>query len=243
MATKVWAHRGASGYAPENTIPAFKLAVEQKEDRVEMYEQLSSDGKLMVIHDETVDRTSNGTGRVVDMTCQELKKLDFSNGMPGYKDVRIPTLKEVYGLLKNTNLTINVEIKCDVVIYYGIWDKVIELEREMGMQGRIIYSSFNHYVLMKLREVDPKAKIGLLYSEAMVDPWVYANYLHADAIHPHYLAALGCPGLIEGCKKAGVEIHPWTCNDEQVVCDLASAGIEAVITNYPDKAREAIENR
>ena len=243
MATKVWAHRGASGYAPENTIPAFKLAVEQKADGVELDVHLSSDGKLMVIHDETVDRTSNGTGRVVDMTCQELKKLDFSNGMPGYKDVRIPTLKEVYGLLKNTNLTINVEIKCDVVIYYGIWDKVIELEREMGMQGRIIYSSFNHYVLMKLREVDPKAKIGLLYSEAMVDPWVYANYLHADAIHPHYLAALGCPGLIEGCKKAGVEIHPWTCNDEQVVCDLASAGIEAVITNYPDKAREAIENR
>jgi len=212
-------------------------------DGVELDVHLSSDGKLMVIHDETVDRTSNGMGRVVDMTCQELKKLDFSNGMPGYKDVRIPTLKEVYGLLKNTNLTINVEIKCDVVIYYGIWDKVIELEREMGMQGRIIYSSFNHYVLMKLREVDPKAKIGLLYSEAMVDPWVYANYLHADAIHPHYLAALGCPGLIEGCKKAGVEIHPWTCNDEQVVCDLASAGIEAVITNYPDKAREAIENR
>ena len=243
MATKVWAHRGASGYAPENTIPAFKLAVEQKADGVELDVHLSSDGKLMVIHDETVDRTSNGTGRVVDMTCQELKKLDFSNGMPGYKDVRIPTLKEVYGLLKNTNLTINVEIKCDVVIYYGIWHKVIELEREMGMQGRIIYSSFNHYVLMKLREVDPKAKIGLLYSEAMVDPWVYANYLHADAIHPHYLAALGCPGLIEGCKKAGVEIHPWTCNDEQVVCDLASAGIEAVITNYPDKAREAIENR
>lgn len=243
MATKVWAHRGASGYAPENTIPAFKLAVEQKADGVELDVHLSSDGKLMVIHDETVDRTSKGTGRVVDMTCQELKKLDFSNGMPGYKDARIPTLKEVYGLLKNTNLTINVEIKCDVVIYYGIWDKVIELEREMGMQGRIIYSSFNHYVLMKLREVDPKAKIGLLYSEAMVDPWVYANYLHADAIHPHYLAALGCPGLIEGCKKAGVEIHPWTCNDEQVVCDLASAGIEAVITNYPDKAREAIENR
>ena len=74
MATKVWAHRGASGYAPENTIPAFKLAVEQKADGVELDVNLSSDGKLMVIHDETVDRTSNGTGRVVDMTCQELFK-------------------------------------------------------------------------------------------------------------------------------------------------------------------------
>lgn len=77
MATKVWAHRGASGYAPENTIPAFKLAVEQKADGVELDVHLSSDSKLMVIHDETVDRTSNGTGRVVDMTCQELKSWTF----------------------------------------------------------------------------------------------------------------------------------------------------------------------
>lgn len=95
---------------------------------------------------------------------------------------------------------------------------------------------------MKLREIDPKAKIGLLYAEAMVDPWIYASYLHADAIHPHYRAALDCPGVIDGCKKNGIAIHPWTCNDEQVVCDLAAAGIEAVITNYPDKAREAIKN-
>ena len=81
MATKIWAHRGASGYAPENTIPAFKLAVEQGADGVELDVHMSSDGKLMVIHDETVDRTSNGTGRVVDMTCQELKRLDFSRHM------------------------------------------------------------------------------------------------------------------------------------------------------------------
>ncbi len=240
MATKVWAHRGASGYAPENTIPAFKMAVEQGADGVELDVHLSADDKLMVIHDETVDRTSNGSGRVVDMTCQELKKLDFSNGMPGYANTRIPTLREVYGLLKNTNLTINVEIKCDVVIYYGIWNKVIEMEREMGMQGRIIYSSFNHYVLMKLREVDPTAKIGLLYSEAMVDPWVYANYLHAQAIHPHFLAALNCPGLLEGCRDAGVLVHPWTCNDEKVIRDLAAAKVDAVITNYPDTARKII---
>ncbi len=240
MATKVWAHRGASGYAPENTIPAFRMAAEQGADGVELDVHLSADGKLMVIHDEKVDRTSNGTGRVVDMTCQELKKLDFSNGMAGYENVRIPTLKEVYGLLKNTSLTINVEIKCDVVIYYGIWDKLIELEREMGMGGRILYSSFNHYVLMKLRELDPEAKIGLLYSEAMVDPWVYAGYLNANAIHPHYIVALNCPGMLEGCRDAGVLVHPWTCNDAKVVSDLAAAGVDAVITNYPDMARSAI---
>ena len=173
--TKVWAHRGASAYAPENTIPAFQMAMEMGADGLELDVHESSDGKLMVIHDERIDRTSNGTGRVVDMTCQQLKKLDFSNGMPDYKDVRIPTLREVYGLIKDSRMTVNVEIKCDVVIYPGIWDKVISLEREMGMQGRIIYSSFNHYVLQKVRELDPDAEIGLLYANAMVDPWVYAK--------------------------------------------------------------------
>ena len=155
MSCKVWAHRGASAYAPENTIPAFRMAMEMGADGIELDVQLSSDGKLMVIHDATVNRTSNGSGRVVDMTCQELKKLDFSNGMAEYKDARIPTLKEVYGLVKNSAMTVNVEVKCDEVMYYGIWDKLIRLEREMGMQGRIIYSSFNHYVLQKIREIDP----------------------------------------------------------------------------------------
>ncbi len=239
MKTKVWAHRGASAYAPENTIPAFKLAIEMGADGVELDVHMSADNKLVVCHDETVDRTSNGTGRIVDMTCQELKALDFSAKMEGYQNVRIPTLREVYGLLKPTDLTINVEIKSDVVIYYGIWDELIKLEREMGMQGRILYSSFNHFVLMKMRELDPTAKIGLLYSEGMVDPWVYANYLHADAIHPHYLAAQG-PGVIEGCKKNGVAVHPWTCNDKKAMRELADAGVDAIITNYPDVAREII---
>lgn len=239
MATKIWAHRGASGYAPENTIPAFKLAVEQGADGIELDVHMSADGKLMVIHDETVDRTSNGTGRVVDMTCQELKRLDFSNGIDGYQNVRIPTLKEVYGLLRNTNLTVNVEVKGEEVIYDGIWNELVALEREMGMQGRVIYSSFNHYILMKIREADPEACIGLLYSNAIVDPWVYAKYLNADAIHPHYMAALGCPGLLEGCRKAGVAVHPWTANDPQVMRALLNAGVEAIITNYPNLALQA----
>ncbi|MDY4469049.1 MAG: glycerophosphodiester phosphodiesterase [Eubacteriales bacterium] len=238
--TKVWAHRGASAYAPENTIPAFQMAMEMGADGLELDVHESSDGKLMVIHDERIDRTSNGTGRVADMTCQQLKKLDFSNGMPGYKDVRIPTLREVYGLIKDSRMTVNVEIKCDVVIYPGIWDKVISLEREMGMQGRIIYSSFNHYVLQKVRELDPDAEIGLLYANAMVDPWVYAKYLNANAIHPNYRAALLCPGLMEGCAKNGVAVNPWTVNEAKDVMALAAKGANAVITNCPDVALRAL---
>lgn len=236
MSCKVWAHRGASAYAPENTIPAFRMAMEMGADGIELDVHLSSDGNLMVIHDSTVDRTSNGSGRVVDMTCQELKKLDFSYGMAEYKDVRIPTLKEVYGLVKKSAMTVNVEVKCDEVMYPGIWDKLIRLEREMGMQGRIIYSSFNHYVLLKIRESDPDAKIGLLYSNAMVDPWVYAGHVKAEAIHPHCMAALLCPGLMEGCIQNGIEVNAWAADTEQDMAALIEKGANSLITNYPDVA-------
>ena len=242
MGTQVWAHRGASAYAPENTLPAFQKAIELGAHGIELDVHESKDGELVVIHDETVDRTSNGHGRVVDQTLAALKALDFSAGKAGYEDIRIPTLPEVYALIKPTGLSINVEIKCDVVIYWGIWEKLIALEREMGMQGRILYSSFNHYVLPKIRELDPQAKIGLLYSEALVDPWVYANYLHADALHPHYLAALYGPGMIEGCKKNNVSIHTWTVDDPAAIHKLAEAGVEAVITNKPDIALAAIRS-
>jgi len=238
--TQVWAHRGACAYAPENTLPAFRMAAEMGAQGIELDVHESSDGALMVIHDETVDRTSNGKGRVVDKTLEELRSFDFSAGMTQYAGVQIPTLPEVYELIRPTGLFVNVEIKCDVVIYWGIWDKLIALEREMGMQSRILYSSFNHYVLPKIRELDPGAKIGLLYGEALVDPWVYAKYLHADAVHPHYLAALYGPGMIEGCKKNGVAIHTWTVNDPGAMEKLALAGVEAIITNKPDVALEIV---
>lgn len=236
MRTLVWAHRGASGYAPENTMEAFSMAVDMHADGLELDVHESSDGQLIVMHDERVDRTTDQTGRIVDKTLAELKQLDASNGMPQYAGVRIPTLPEVYELVKPTNLTVNVELKCDIVIYWGIWEKLVKLERDMGMQGRILYSSFNHYALMELRKCDPGANIGLLYPNAMVDPWIYAKQLNANAIHPHYLAALSCPGLIEGCKQNGVAIHPWTVNEPEAMQACVNAGLEAIISNYPDVA-------
>ena len=240
---KIYAHRGASGYAPENTLRAFALAADMGADGVELDVQISKDGRLVVFHDDELSRLTGFTGSVADYTYAELCRMPVIHAVDATERDVAPLLEDVLALLHERGLSVNIELKNSRAAFSALEEKTLEAVEKAGMREKTIYSSFNHYVLMKLREVDPKAKIGLLYSEAMVDPWVYANYLHADAIHPHYLAALGCPGLIEGCKKAGVEIHPWTCNDEQVVCDLASAGIEAVITNYPDKAREAIENR
>lgn len=235
MSTQIWAHRGASGYAPENTLEAFRMAIDMKADGIELDVHMSRDGELVVIHDEKVDRTSNGNGRIADLDFAKLRELDFSCGMEKYRGAKIPTLLEVYELIKPTDLFINVEIKCDIVIYWGIWNKLYELERETGMQGRILYSSFNHYVLMEMRKLDPNAQIGLLYSCAIVDPWVYASYLHANALHPHYLA-LKAPGMLEGCRQARIDLNTWTVNDPAAVRMLINENIHAIITNYPDMA-------
>jgi glycerophosphoryl diester phosphodiesterase len=235
MSTQVWAHRGASGHAPENTLEAFRMAVDMNADGIELDVHMSRDGELVVIHDEKVDRTSNGKGYIKDLTFAELRELDFSCGMEKYRGAKIPTLREVYELMKPTGLYINVEIKCDIVIYWGMWDKLYALEREMGMQGRILYSSFNHYVLLEMRKLDPDAKIGLLYSCAIVDPWVYAKYLNANALHPHYLI-LRAPGMIENCRKAGVDINTFTVNDPEAMKELIEKDVHAIITNYPDAA-------
>ena len=236
MATAVWAHRGASAYAPENTLEAFDLALKMGADGIELDVHMTKDNKLVVIHDETVNRTSNGNGFIKDMTCKELKQLDFSNGIEQYKNVRIPTLAEVFGFVRGTNLYMNIELKCDKIVYYGIWDEIVRLAAQMGVSDRIIYSSFNHYVLMELRKVNPDAKIGLLYGCALYDPWEYAKYLGANAIHPHYAVVLQAPGLIEGCKASGVAIHPWTVDSIDTMRKLMSMGVDAIITDKPDEA-------
>ena len=127
--TRIWAHRGASGYAPENTLEAFKLAIDEKADGIELDVQLTKDKELVVIHDEKIDRTSNGKGYVKDYTLDELKKFNFNYGNEKYEEVKIPTLKEVYELLKPTNLIINVEIKTGIIFYEGIEEKVLKLAK------------------------------------------------------------------------------------------------------------------
>ena len=142
--TKIWAHRGASGYAPENTLEAFALAVEQEADGVELDIQLTKDQRLVVIHDETLDRVSERHGYVKDFEWKELCKIPVNRTIPEYKEVFIPTLEDVYQLLKSSGLTVNVELKTGVIWYPQIEEKVLALTKEMGMLEQVIFSSFNH---------------------------------------------------------------------------------------------------
>ena len=163
--TQVWGHRGASGYAPENTLDAFVLALEQGADGIELDVQLTKDGELVVIHDERIDRTGSGIGFVKDHTLAELKKMKFNRTVPGYKAVTLPTLKEVYELFQDNRKMINVEIKTGIFFYPAIEDKVLELTAAMGMENRVIYSSFNHQTMVNLKKMNPAAVCGLLYAD------------------------------------------------------------------------------
>ena len=239
MATKIWAHRGASAYAPENTIEAFELALQMGADGIELDIQLSADGEIMVLHDDTIDRTSSGTGKLSDMTTWQLKELDFSCGKKEYAGARIPTLREVYALLAGSDLTINVELKNQETDYQKLCQKAIALEREMGMEGRILYSSFNHYALLAIRQEDPLAKIGLLYDCVMVNPQTYAKRILADAIHPSRYTLL-IPGVVRRCHRAGILVHTWTVDEPSSIRAMIDKGVDAIITNKPDLAREIL---
>lgn len=239
MKTQIWAHRGASAYAPENTLEAFDIAVKQKADGIELDVQLSKDGELVVIHDETLDRVSDGSGYVKDYTLKELKKFNVAKLFPHFGFSQIPTLEEVYSLLKQTDLTLNVELKTGLIFYEGIEERLINLAKKMNMEDRILYSSFNHYSLLNLRRLKADVKIGILVSDLYVNVIDYALNLGADALHPiGYM--LKVPGFIEESKEKNMKLNVWTVDDEDQIKVLNDYGINALITNKPVMARKVI---
>jgi glycerophosphoryl diester phosphodiesterase len=232
----IQAHRGSSAYCPENTLEAFSMAVAQKADGIELDVQLSKDGHVVVVHDENLERVSNGKGFIHDHTLEELKSLDCSKLFPNRSPCRIPALAEVYSLIKPTSLMVNVELKTSRFLYPGLPEKLAALGREYAMEERIIYSSFNHYSLLEIKKLCPSAKTGLLYQMGMVDPWVYANYVKAYAIHPHYFVITHLPETVENCHKNGVCVNVWTVDDPEAIKQLVQYGVDTIITNKPDIA-------
>ena len=232
----IWGHRGASGHAPENTLPAFRMAADMGADGVELDVQATKDGVLVVCHDETVDRTSNGAGWVKDFTFEEIRKLDFSGGNAAYEGLKIPSMEEVLDLLAPTGLTINIELKTGIVFYDRIEEKILQLVRNKNWEDRVIYSSFNHYSVRRIKELDPAAKTGLLYADGPIDMPGYGKRIGADALHPA-LYNLQYPDLLEDCRRYGLAVNVWTVNSAQELLLCRDLGVNAVITNYPEKAR------
>lgn len=235
MKTKVWAHRGASAYAPENTLEAFLLAAEQGADGVELDVQLTKDGEMVVVHDEEIDRVSDGSGFVKDYTLAELKILNFNKTHPEYQDVKIPTLREVYEALKPTGVTINVELKTGIFWYKDLEKKVLELTKEMEMEDRVIYSSFNHYSIQQMKKIVPEAETAYLYSDVILNVAEYAKNTKVDGLHPA-VYHVKMADFLKEYLGSNLNVRVWTVNEKADMKWLIDAGVTAIITNYPDMA-------
>ena len=239
--TLVWAHRGASAYAPENTLPAFALAVEMEADGVELDVHLSKDGRIVVHHNFDIWDPAIGKAYIRDLTYDEVAKYNVNNQredfIEKYGFTKAPLLDEVFELLAPTGLTVNVEIKSDEEELPRL---CIELARKYGMQNKVYYSAFNHKNLMKLHETDNSVPTAPLYAQRILFPWVYAGLIGSAAIHPDWGQVFEIPGIIEECHTRGIRVNPWTVDDEGVMLRCVEAGADALITDLPDVARKII---
>ena len=235
MKTQIIAHRGASAYYPENTMASFAAAIHMGVDAIELDVHMSSDGQVMVIHDETLERTTNGGGYVHQLTRKQLQALDAGILKPEYQKERIPLLNDVVMLAKKSNVWVNIEIKAGSEPYPEMEERLAGIVRACGMEKRVLFSSFNHYALVRLREVWPQAPVAVLHVSALVDAWEYAKKLGAKALHPLYAVTL-LPGWVQSCQRAGIAVNAWTVDDETVMEKLMHLQVDGLVSNKPDVA-------
>ena len=236
MNTLVFGHRGASGAAPENTLEAFELAACMGADGVELDVHICRSGELVVAHDESVDRVADGTGMISALSLAELKSLRFNRTHPEYKNARIPLLSEVFQLLRPTGLHINIELKNSIVDYPDLERKVLEAVARDFDPCRVLFSSFNHHSMLRMKQLDPSVPCGLLYEAILIRPWEYAKRLGMDAVHPHYSEVLLPGGECAAAHAAGIRVNTWTVNAPEAMESVIREGADILITNYPDQA-------
>ena len=239
--TKIFAHRGANAFRTENTMAAFRLAVEQGADGIELDVQLTRDGVLVVLHDETVDRVWDGNGTVKDFTYPQLRELR-AREQTGGKRAYIPTLEEVLKFCSALPIMLNIELKTNIEPYPGIEKMVVDLVHQYNMTEFVLYSSFNHMSLVTLKQYDSGARIGLLYSDILVRPWDYANAVGADAIHPN-INSMRIQNLVRDCHQHGIHVNVWTVDEPERMHYCLDQGVDGIITNKPDAAVYQRKNR
>jgi len=234
--TLVFGHRGASAYAPMNTIPAFELAKKQGADGIELDVHRTKDGHVIILHDFSVDSTTDGTGDINDMTLAQLKQLDAGSWFhPSFANTRIPTLEEVF-LAVGRHLFINIEIKSRQVESDGLEALVAQLVHDYGLAERVIVSSFNPYVLVRFRALLPN--IPLAYLTAPDELFAKPANLSFEVHHP-YQGVLNAESIAKYRTEANF-INTWTVNDNARAIELAKMGVNGLISDKPDEILRAI---
>ncbi|MCM3626938.1 glycerophosphodiester phosphodiesterase [Paenibacillus glycanilyticus] len=229
-------HRGAAGEAPENTLASFKLAAEQGSHMVELDIHLSKDGKLIVCHDDTLDRTTNYSGAIRSLHSDEIREADAGSWFsPSFAGERVPFLEEVYDLLPQ-HIEINVEVKD---AGGGLLDEVLlDFLRGEDRLERTVVSSFDHKLLLRLKQAEPELRIGLLYAADLLHHATYAALLETEvwSLHPHH-GLIGAQDAGDA-TAAGLHIYPYTANHPADWDRLVSIGVTGIITDFPGRLKE-----
>lgn len=228
MRSRVIAHRGCGFAAPENTLRAVCCAIALEVDGIELDVHSSRDGEIVVLHDFTVDRTTDGSGSVAELTLRELKELDAGENQS------IPTLQEVIDEVRGRGILLNIEIKPT-----GIEEQVLQIITHNDFFDQAIISSFLWPVLETVREIHSEVETGLLYLVDLEDPIQVAHELGVNALHPH--CGLVTPQLVEKCHDSGLDINPWTVNDNQEMQRLIDLAVDSIITDYPTRLKELLQ--
>jgi len=235
------AHRGFSGKYPENTMLAFKKAVEEKCDGIETDLNVTKDGVIVICHDETVDRTTNDKGYIKDYTYKELNKFDAGIKFgERFKGEKIVSIDELLDYMKDKNMLLNLELKNGLVHYEDLEKKIIEKIYEYKLRGNVILSSFNHYSMLKVKQYDETIKTGLLYCANLYNVHEYGKKLKADALHPYYPSVMN-KDIVTQIKESGLTINTYTVNNEEDMEALIDLEIDGIITNHPDKLNRVLQ--
>lgn len=234
----VIAHRGFSRRYPENTLAAFEAAIAAGADMIELDLTLCADGEFVVIHDDTLDRTTDGTGLVCEQTSAQLKALDAGKGFSARGDTGIPTLDELLTRIA-PRIALNIEIKPFFALdqseaFQLALGRLIERLHNSHLLSRVLLSSFNFFVLRWLRGQDPRLRLAFLYTRSMteLDPVWACQQVQAEACNPQHLEA--DKDLIKQLHAAGLKVYPYTVNDPARMRQLLFWGADGFFTDVPD---------
>lgn len=237
---KVMAHRGFSGVYPENTMSAF-INAEGKADAIELDVQLSKDAQVVVIHDETIDRVTDGTGFVRDYTLSELQKFNAAEIKKEFSDCpveveKIPSFEEYCSWVCKTNLETNIELKTGVFYYDGIVQKTVEIVKKYGLEERVMFSSFNHLSLIQAKKIAPEIPCGILVPErGFGNAGIYCRQFGFEYFHPCYKSLTAED--VELCRKNGIKINVWTVDDMAGLEKISRLNVDGIISDFPEFCR------
>ncbi|HEY8495569.1 MAG TPA: glycerophosphodiester phosphodiesterase [Limnochordales bacterium] len=234
----VFGHRGAAAVAPENTMASFTKALEAGADGIELDFQMTRDGHLVVIHDQTLKRTAGKDGWVKDHTLAELRRLDAGSWFDArFAGERIPTLEEVLDLARD-RVFVNAEIKNLPYRYPGIEEKLLEAVRHTGFPlDRLIVSSFDHVSLERVQALEPRVAVASLFAHYPVA----FNELPGTVLHPHW--GVVDEAFMQKARAAGRKVNVWTANDPWAWERLVAVGVDGIITDDPARLREWLARR